>query len=341
MRTTLRITIIILSIQLATSGAADSNDEVEHRYNKARYLLIEGDYRGVIKVYDGHWLYGSNAFLVRGIARTRLMNYEGAAQDCYEGMHSTFDDRHDDAKKSVLSNCRGLALMKAGQYYRATKSFDDAIFSLMSLDDVIHERCDKVLVGHKAWIDDDRLRELIPDFTTAYIGWRITTGILEEYLAHQFDLIQGLTSALISCKAGLVSGEFGQHADSIKFYNRAIESKPDLALAYIGRGYVKQKLELYPDALRDFDKAIELAPNDALAYYFRGETSYKLGKVKAAKQDMQTALRITKTIKLKSFGDRYRNDRLQDLIKATISSYSNTPTKMRDPFEGIKEGSEQ
>ena len=140
MRTTLRITIIILSIQLATSGAADSNDEVEHRYNKARYLLIEGDYRGVIKVYDGHWLYGSNAFLVRGIARTRLMNYEGAAQDCYEGMHSTFDDRHDDAKKSVLSNCRGLALMKAGQYYRATKSFDDAIFSSMSLDDVIHEK---------------------------------------------------------------------------------------------------------------------------------------------------------------------------------------------------------
>ena len=325
MRTILRITILILSSQLATIGEADANDEAEYRYNRALYLLIEGDYRGVIKVYDGHWLYDSNAFLVRGIARTRLMNYEGAAQDFYEAMHSTFDDRHDDAKKSVLSNCRGLALMKAGQYYRASKSFDDAIFSSMSLDDVIHERCDKVLVGHKAWIDDKRLRELIPDFTTTYIGWRITIAILEEYLADQFDL----TPALISCQKGLARGEFGQLTDSIKSYNRAIASKPDLALAYIGRGTVKQKLELYSDALRDFDKAIELSRNDALAYYFRGETAYKLGKIKTAQQDMQTALREVEQVRYNpGIKASFENITLRYLIKATISSYSDTPKQL-------------
>ena len=92
---------------------------------------------------------------------------------------------------------------------------------------------------------------------------------------------------------------------------------------------MKQKLELYSDALRDFDKAIELSRNDALAYYFRGETAYKLGKIKTAQQDMQTALREVEQVRYNpGIKASFENITLRYLIKATISSYSDTPKQL-------------
>ena len=141
MRTTLRITILILSIQLAT-GAADSNESepsnqvhqllikgdyqgvakaLEAEYRMGLHLLIKGDYRGTIKVLDKVVPYTdvldpnvsntrSHAPLCRGIARAKAEDYEGAAEDFFRARFTTPELTKNEslnyAQESVLSNCR-------------------------------------------------------------------------------------------------------------------------------------------------------------------------------------------------------------------------------------------
>jgi len=50
-------------------------------------------------------------------------------------------------------------------------------------------------------------------------------------------------------------------------YNKAIELKPDLAVAYYNRANLKVQAGLFDGALSDFSKAIKLEPEFADAFY--------------------------------------------------------------------------
>ena len=63
---------------------------------------------------------------------------------------------------------------------------------------------------------------------------------------------------------------------AIADYNKAIQLKPDYALAYYNRGITKFDLKDYNGAITDYNKAIQLNPSDTLAYYFRGLAKYNL-----------------------------------------------------------------
>ena len=54
------------------------------------------------------------------------------------------------------------------------------------------------------------------------------------------------------------------------------KSNPNLADAYVGRGYAKESLGDYRGALQDYSKAIELDPNNTDAYYNRGNVKDSL-----------------------------------------------------------------
>ena len=273
-------------------------DDAEWLYTRGRMLLFQGEYSGAIKALDrARWDDNYKVRLFLGIAQARL-GYYGPALDEFE-LLSPEAGNDFCAQWAVSHHFKGLAQMGSGQYYRAAESFDEAI----------HQYDSSVLFGKGSFetdkssiadVFDERERKLIPDFITTYIGWHTATAILEEYLAEQdFDL----TRALLDCKTGIVAGVLKQqYPTAIRAYNSAIKEKPDLVLAYIGRGYVKSKLELYSDALLDFDKAIALAPNDALAYYLRGSAKYKLDLPKEATQDMQDALRLIEKHRQKSYG---------------------------------------
>ena len=108
---------------------------------------------------------------------------------------------------------------------------------------------------------------------------------------------------------------------AIADYNKAIQLKPDYALAYYNRGITKSDLKDYKGAITDYNKAIQLNPSDTLAYYNRGVAKYNLKDYNAAIAD------YNKYIQLKpDDADAYYNrggakDDLKDYIGA-ISDYN-------------------
>ncbi len=327
------IIVCVLTIQLCIGWIAmprkAHSDDAEWYYTRGRMLLIQGDYSGAIKDLGraelGYGDYSYKARFFLGIAQARL-GYYGRALDEFDKsllLESGNDDYS--AKAAVYHHFQGLAQMGSGQYYRAAESFDEAILEYDSYVLFGKGLFETVKTSPIFDVFDKWERKLIPDFITTYIGWHTATAILEEYLAEQdFDL----TIALLYCKTGIVAGVLEQqYPTAIRAYNSAIKEKPDLVLGYIGRGYVKSKLELHSDALLDFDKAIALAPNDALAYYLRGSAKYKLDLPKEATQDMQDALRLIEKHRQKSYGAGIRAitraSHLASFIKMTMDEPKN------------------
>ena len=321
--------IVTLCLPL-TASVAQRHIDLDSEYNYGKQLLIRGDYAGAIKIFDKRYRWDDFVFF-RGLTRAKLEHYPEAVEALDSFYSSTIGRDSPKFADSVTATCKGLAELGASRFYQAAYSFDRAISGYGSDISWDTETEAKIQEQYKASIsDDDRMKELIPDFITAYIGWHTATTRLEKYLAEEHeeylvlrkDFNSDLSFALNGIVAGIVHAGFGQHARAIKRYNFAIKCKPDLAIAYLGRGYVKTKLELYSDALPDFDKAIELAPNIPLFHYLRGDTKYKLGKPMEAKVDMQNALKLT-TIPKSRGAPSSKAVVLTYLIKATTHRQTN------------------
>ena len=93
---------------------------------------------------------------------------------------------------------------------------------------------------------------------------------------------------------GNTKGRLGQHEDAISDYDKAIQLEPDFAVAYSNRGNTKGRLGRHEDAITDYDKAIQLKPDYARAYFNRGNSKYELGFKVEAKSDLKTALRLAR-----------------------------------------------
>ncbi len=83
-----------------------------------------------------------------------------------------------------------------------------------------------------------------------------------------------------------------KHAESIPFLDRAIELKPDYALAYARRGVAYNELKKYQRALEDYNRAIELDSKDAWAYSCRGKNYNELKAYELALDDLNQALTL-------------------------------------------------
>jgi tetratricopeptide (TPR) repeat protein len=97
---------------------------------------------------------------------------------------------------------------------------------------------------------------------------------------------------------GIVKGKKGDYGGAIADYTKAIELKPDFARAYGNRSGMKAMEGDYDGAIADCTKAIELKPDDAhscfIAYYERGWAEYY-------KKDFESAiLDATRAIELDS-----------------------------------------
>ncbi|MCH8344824.1 MAG: tetratricopeptide repeat protein [Planctomycetes bacterium] len=74
--------------------------------------------------------------------------------------------------------------------------------------------------------------------------------------------------------------------------DRAIELKPDYALAYANRGWCYQQLAQYERAIADYTKAIGLDPKGALAYVNRGVAHVRNGQDDKAVADWEKVLTL-------------------------------------------------
>jgi tetratricopeptide (TPR) repeat protein len=105
-------------------------------------------------------------------------------------------------------------------------------------------------------------------------------GTLEFYIARAYEL----------------SGKPGEQLNVIAAYDAAIRLNPNLADAYLRRGYVYGDLRKFDEAVSDIMRYIELQPDTAYyGYYARGNIYLEQGKYDEAIADFDRTLQLRST----------------------------------------------
>jgi len=94
------------------------------------------------------------------------------------------------------------------------------------------------------------------------------------------------------CNRGYAKQSQGDLQGAIADYSKAIELKPDFALAYIARGNAKQSQGDFQGAIADSTKAIELKPDLPLAYMARGYAKQSQGDLQGAIAESTKAVEL-------------------------------------------------
>ena len=87
--------------------------------------------------------------------------------------------------------------------------------------------------------------------------------------------------------------ELNRLDEAMADFAKAIELKPDFALAFRNAGQVFYKARAYDKAVPVFSKVIELSPRDAVAYTWRAACRAALGDQASAAADRRTAAGLT------------------------------------------------
>ncbi len=85
----------------------------------------------------------------------------------------------------------------------------------------------------------------------------------------------------------------GRHNEAISRYEEVIETKPDMALAYLGKGTSHLKLGEYQQAADDISRCLRLTPDTPEALFLRSEALVKLAKYESAVDDLDKLIRAT------------------------------------------------
>jgi tetratricopeptide (TPR) repeat protein len=80
--------------------------------------------------------------------------------------------------------------------------------------------------------------------------------------------------------------------EKLHFYTEAIRLKPDYAVAFFNRGYVRHDKGDLEGALKDYNEAIRINPHDSSAFFFRGYVRENQGDVGGAILDYNEAIRL-------------------------------------------------
>ena len=98
--------------------------------------------------------------------------------------------------------------------------------------------------------------------------------------------------AVVFMDRGLALHRLGDHADSLKCFDAAIDAEPNLANAHYGKGFALSVLERHDEAVPCFEEALKLDPDFAAAYYEKGCSLSRLRKYDAAAECLGKATRL-------------------------------------------------
>ena len=137
-------------------------------------------------------------------------------------------------------------------------------------------------------------------------------GLYETLMQFEGDMDINTASEAYFYK-GFAHGKLGKLEEAILNYDKAIELKPNYAVAYNNRGVAKQELGRHEEAILDLDKAIELEPKSSHSYSWRGSIYEQQGETEKAKANYQTALQQLQEIP----GDKLHKNNIGYLIGVT------------------------
>ena len=99
-------------------------------------------------------------------------------------------------------------------------------------------------------------------------------------------------SCIISVLCILAWRQCGYFATAPVFFDQAIRTNPESAIARLGRGLTRRNGGDNRGAILDFDHAIHLFPGYFWAYFFRGKSKGDLGDIPGAIADLEKAVEL-------------------------------------------------
>jgi hypothetical protein len=87
-------------------------------------------------------------------------------------------------------------------------------------------------------------------------------------------------------------GKYNDPQQAIGYWDRAISSRQNPAIAHSNRGLAYHDLKQYQKAVNDYNEAIKLDPRYAAAYNNRGNSYYELNEYQLALNDFNQSLNI-------------------------------------------------
>ena len=87
-------------------------------------------------------------------------------------------------------------------------------------------------------------------------------------------------------------GKYIDPTKAVNYWNRAISSKQNTAVAHSNRGLAYHELKQYRKAVQDYNSAVKLDPDYAAAYNNRGNSYYELTEYQLALNDFNQSLKL-------------------------------------------------
>jgi len=87
-------------------------------------------------------------------------------------------------------------------------------------------------------------------------------------------------------------GKYKDPTKAVNYWNRAISSKQNTAVAHSNRGLAYHELKQYQKAVEDYNSAVKLDPGYAAAYNNRGNSYYELTEYQLALNDFNQSLKL-------------------------------------------------
>ncbi|MDF0592423.1 tetratricopeptide repeat protein [Methanotrichaceae archaeon M04Ac] len=79
-------------------------------------------------------------------------------------------------------------------------------------------------------------------------------------------------------RAAMIYEMMGRYMEAIASLDRAVAIDPTDTTAWMGRGFVFWRLEMWPEALASFERAIATSPKDGYPRYCRAVTAEEMAK---------------------------------------------------------------
>jgi tetratricopeptide (TPR) repeat protein len=110
--------------------------------------------------------------------------------------------------------------------------------------------------------------------------------------------------ALINYNKGCALIGSDRHEEAIAILDRALETKPDLYLAWFNRGFSLHNLGQYEKAIKSYDRALAIKPDLCEAWVNHGRCLADLGRDKEAVASHERALALRPDLHIYQSGEK-------------------------------------
>jgi tetratricopeptide (TPR) repeat protein len=189
---------------------------------------------------------------------------------------------------------------KAGDYSQAIAEFDAAQAINPKDSDVFNARGNVYLAMgdiEKALEDYNKAIELDDKFGSAYYNRgraNAAKGEYEKALEDFTFVISSVPRLAYDARVnkGVVYYRMGNSDLALAELDKAIETDPNQASAYLNKATILNDAENFSEAVDSFNRAIEIDRNLGTAYWGKGWAEYKLGNYQTAIDSTQTAIEL-------------------------------------------------